>query len=329
MTQERKEGPIEGPDDEVPSLARSVALTTPDADASTRRVRRGDIKRVVVVSSRYKPAGQDVGRAIVTWLERANLEAISDVDGLLDLEQEAKGADLIISVGGDGTMLSTARRLGATQVPTLGVNLGKLGFLAEFYDAELREWIAGRKELDLHVTPRMRLCCRVWDDGGREEVHYALNDAVVNQGIFTRLITVDMQVDGEHAIQYRTDGVVISTPVGSTAYSLSLGGPILTPKLKAFIVTPIAPHALTNRPIVVSGESTLSFRIATPVEQAALVLDGHVALPLEEHSVFEVSRADSDFLLVSSDRRSYYYLLRSKLGWGENPRFRKGQEEEP
>lgn len=291
-----------------------------------QRIERAAIRKVVVVSSPYKPEGQDVARAIVTWLERAGLEAISDIDGQLDLQAAAQGADLAISVGGDGTMLATARRLGEAQVPTLGVNLGKLGFLAEFDEAEVREWIAGRKRLDLRVNPRMRLRCHVWN-GAREHVQYALNDAVVSQGILTRLITIDMKVDGHHAIQYRTDGLVISTPVGSTAYSLSLGGPLVTPGLQAFIVTPIAPHALTNRPIVVSGSSTLRFRLKTQVEEAALVLDGHEQLALDEQCIFEISRAPRDFLLVGSAKRSYYDLLRSKLGWGEAPRYRQGGEE--
>jgi NAD+ kinase len=285
------------------------------------------IKRVVVVSSAYKPEGQDVARAIVTWLERADVEVVQDIEGTLDLAEAGQGADLAISVGGDGTMLSTARRFGESQVPTLGVNLGKLGFLAEFNETEVREWIAGRRELPLQVTPRTRLKCTVWKDG-EETSQFALNDAVVNQGLMSRLITINMSVDDHHAIQYRADGLIVSTPVGSTAYSLSLGGPILAPGLAAFIVTPIAPHALTNRPIVVAGESTLRFRLASHVTEAALVLDGHETLPLSENSIFEIKRAESDFLLVSSAKRSYYYLLRNKLGWGKNPRYRAPSPEQ-
>jgi len=284
------------------------------------------VQRVVVVSSAYKPEGQDVARAIVTWLERAKVEVVQDIEGTKDLAEIGQGADLAISVGGDGTMLSTARRFGESQVPTLGVNLGKLGFLAEFNEAEVREWIAGRRELPLQVTPRMRLKCTVWKNG-EETSQFALNDAVVNQGLMSRLITVNMSVDDKHAIQYRADGLIVSTSVGSTAYSLSLGGPILAPGLEAFIVTPIAPHALTNRPIVVSGTSSLRFRLASPVSEAALVLDGHVNLPLSENSIFEIQRAESDFLLVSSAKRSYYYLLRNKLGWGKNPRYRAPRQE--
>lgn len=285
------------------------------------------IERVIVVSSVYKPEGQDVARAIVTWLERAGVEVVEDIDGTLDLAEAAQGSDLAISVGGDGTMLSTARRFGDSQVPTLGVNLGKLGFLAEFNETEVREWIAGRRKLPLEVTPRMRLKCTVWKDG-EETSQFALNDAVVNQGLMTRLITVNMSVDDHHAIQYRADGLIVSTSVGSTAYSLSLGGPILAPGLAAFIVTPIAPHALTNRPIVVAGGSSLRFKIASPVTEAALVLDGHESLPLSENSIFQIQAAESDFLLVSSTKRSYYYLLRNKLGWGKNPTWRAQERED-
>ena len=292
-----------------------------------RRLSRADIKRVVVIGSRWKPAGQDVARAIVGWLEHAGVEVVVDVDGEQDLAQAIAGADLAISVGGDGTMLSTARRMGPAQVPTMGVNLGRLGFLAEFSEVEVREWIAGRLDLDLAVEPRMRLRSELPAGSGQPpRVFYALNDAVVSQGVLTRLITLEMLVDGVVATTYRADGVIVSTPVGSTAYSLSLGGPILTPGLKAFIVTPIAPHALTNRPIVVAGQSVLELRVASPVGEAGLVFDGHEQVPLREGDRFEVRRASKDFLVVTSASRSYYDLLRSRLGWGERPRLRRDGE---
>lgn len=286
------------------------------------RLVREELKQVVVIGSRYKPAGQDVARAVVTWLERAGIEVIPDIDGDQDLSRVARGADLAISVGGDGTMLSTARRLGPAQVPTMGVNLGKLGFLAEFTEVEVRDWIAGRKELDLGVAKRMRLRCQVIGPDKHPPV-YALNDAVVSQGVLTRLITIDMRVDEHRATRYRVDGLVICSPVGSTAYSLSLGGPIVTPGMKAFIVTPIAPHSLTNRPIIVTGDHKLRFRLETPVREAALVIDGHEAIPIAEGSEFEVRRARRDFLVVTPNERSYYYLLRTKLGWGENPGYQQ------
>lgn len=287
-----------------------------------RRLLREDLKRVLVIASIYKPAAQDVARAVVAWLEQAGIEVLSDFDGTLDLSQVVQGVDLAISVGGDGTMLSVARRMGPAQVPTMGLNLGKLGFLAEFTEREVREWIAGRKDFRLQVKHRMRLRCSVERGGkGKDVTTYALNDAVVAQGVVTRLISLSMRVQKAHAIQYRADGVIISTPVGSTAYSLSLGGPILSPGLKAFIVTPVAPHALTNRPIVISGDQRLQFRIDSPTEEIALVLDGHEHVPLHEGATFSIRRAQRDFLVVSPAERSYYDTLRHKLGWGENPRL--------
>ena len=291
-----------------------------------RRVTREDLKRVVVIGSRWKPASQDVARAVVSWLTHAGIEAVPDFDGELDLVKAIEGADLAISVGGDGTMLSTARRMGPAQVPTMGINLGRLGFLAEFSEVEVRDWIAGRLSLDLVVEARMRLRCQVDGQRGAPEIHYGLNDAVLAQGVLTRLVTIGMRVDGASATTYRADGVIVSTPVGSTAYSLSVGGPILIPGLKAFIVAPIAPHALTNRPIVVSGHSVLEFALESPVEEAGLVLDGHVKVPLREGDRFQVRRAKKDFLVVTSSERSYYDLLRTRLGWGERPRLRSEGE---
>lgn len=245
---------------------------------------------------------------------------------LVDLEQKAdlakKKADIALVLGGDGAILRAARQMGYAQTPALGINLGKLGFLAEFTEEEVTGWLEGKPGLDLEVEPRMRLRCAVRGADG-DRVHFALNDAAVQQGVPTRLMQLDMAVDGRHATQYRADGVVVASPVGSTAYSLSLGGPILTPDVRAMIVTPIAPHALTNRPVVVGGDHVLTFTLRTQHSQGGLVLDGHVVLPLEAGSTFQISRAPVDFLLVTSVARSYYTLLRSKLGWGEVPKWQE------
>jgi NAD+ kinase len=281
-------------------------------------IRRESVKTVVITASSYKPAGQEVARTTAAALEKAGVAVRLDLEGSADLSELGRGAELCISVGGDGTMLSTARRMHKAPIPTIGINTGKLGFLAEFSETELREWFTGRRTLDLRVVPRMMLKCTVHHHG-HEHVRYALNDAVVHQGVMTRLVTIDMYVDGEHATQYRADGLIISTPVGSTAYSLSNGGPILTPGLRAFIVTPLAPHALTNRPIVVAGEHTLRFRLRTPVEEAALVLDGHDKLTIEQDAEFECMRAEQDFPLVRHAERSYYSVLKQKLQWGSAP----------
>jgi NAD+ kinase len=276
------------------------------------------IHSVVITSSSFKPAGQDVARAVSVWFERAGVEVRMDLDGTKELAELGKGSSLCVSVGGDGTMLETARRMHRSPIPTLGINTGKLGFLAEFSEPEIRDWVAGRKQLDLKILPRMMLRCIVRHHG-HEHVKYALNDAVVHQGVMTRLILIDMYVDDEHATQYRADGLIVSTPVGSTAYSLSLGGPILTPGLKAFIVTPIAPHALTNRPIVVAGEHRLRFKLRTPTPEVALVIDGHEKLTLELDAEFECVQGEQAFPLVCHADRSYYSVLKQKLQWGTAP----------
>jgi NAD+ kinase len=152
-----------------------------------------------------------------------------------------------------------------------------------------------------------------------EHVEHALNDLVITQGIPTRLIRIRLSVDGRDATEYFADGLVVSTPVGSTAYSLSLGGPILTPSMRAFTVTPIAPHSLTNRPIVVSGQSVLKAKVLSHANQMAVVLDGQDVRTLDLEDEIEVSAAERPFLLVSHGDRSFFDLLRTKFHWGVPP----------
>jgi NAD+ kinase len=274
---------------------------------------------VVVTSTQYKPTAHPLARAIATKLSDLGVSVILDLLGKLPLAQQAKDADLVISVGGDGTLLATARRLVGTHVPTLGVNLGKLGFLAEHSPEDVQDYLAGKAVNDWRLSPKMMLQLRLHQ--GNSSVYYALNDVMLSQGVMTRLISIDMAVDGQHATQYRADGFVISTPVGSTAYSLSLGGPILSQGLRNFVITPIAPHMLTNRPIVIEGSSNVSFKVHGPVAELALVVDGQERLDLQAGDSFTVCAAPTDFMLVSSGKRSYFDILRHKLGWGEAPKL--------
>jgi NAD+ kinase len=282
------------------------------------------LKRVVVTSSRYKPDAHPLAREVAGRLKGLGAEVLLDLEGTLPLAREAPDAEVVFAVGGDGTLLATARRLVGAAVPTLGVNIGKLGFLAEHSPAELMAYLDGERIEGWRLDPKMMLQVRLED--GQETTRYALNDVIVSQGVMTRLISLDMDVDGQHATQYRADGVVVSTPVGSTAYSLSLGGPILGPGLRAMVVTPIAPHALTNRPIVIEGASRISFEVQSPIRELALVVDGQERLPLKEGDRFAIFAAPTDFILLSSGRRSYFAILRQKLGWGEPPRLREGPD---
>ncbi|MEZ4632260.1 MAG: NAD(+)/NADH kinase [Deinococcales bacterium] len=279
---------------------------------------------VVVASSRYKPQAHPLAQKIIDKLKLMGVEVIEDLQGRLPLADIAQNAKLLICIGGDGTLLSTARRLVGLQVPTIGVNLGKLGFLAEHSAEDLLNYLEGERPQGWRLNPKMMLQV-VLDNPHVPEgniTRYALNDIIIAQGVMTRLLNIDMSVDGQHACQYRADGLVVSSPVGSTAYSLSLGGPILSQGLKTFVITPIAPHVLTNRPIVIEGSSKVSFVVKGAPEQLALVVDGQDRLELSIGERFTIKAAPTDFILISSGKRSYFDILREKLSWGEQPNLR-------
>lgn len=280
-----------------------------------------ELERVAVTSSHYKSSAHPLAEELADTLRAQGAEVLMDLDGTTPLAEVAGELQLVISVGGDGTLLATARRLVGAHVPTLGINLGKLGFLAEHSPEEVRRYLRGETVDGWCLSPKMMLQVQLERADARP--HYALNDLMVSQGVMTRLIDIEMEVDGQHAIEYRADGFVISTPVGSTAYSLSLGGPILTPGLRAFVVTPIAAHSLTNRPIVLSGSSTVRFELQSVSEEVALVLDGQERVDLKLGDRFTVSCAPTDFQLISSGERSYFDILRQKLAWGHPPRLNK------
>ncbi|HEX7002852.1 MAG TPA: NAD(+)/NADH kinase [Trueperaceae bacterium] len=275
--------------------------------------------KVVITSTHYKPRAQELARRLAVSAEKPGVEVVTDLDGVDPLQPLARGAGLVIAVGGDGTLLGTARRLIGCSVPVVGVNLGKLGFLAEHRFEDVLAYLEGSPPDGWRISPKMMLQLTLnGDEGG---AHYALNDVIVSQGVMTRLIDIGMEVNGHHATEYRADGLVISSPTGSTAYSLSLGGPILGQGLRAIAVTPIAPHSLTNRPIVLEGDSEVSFEVLSEIEELALVVDGQERLGLGKGDTFSLRAAPHDLLLVSPGRLSYFDVLRHKLGWGAKPRL--------
>jgi NAD+ kinase len=294
-----------------PSIAAGRAFTTPAAG----------LRRVIVTSTRFKPEAHALAGELTDRLRELGASVELDLDGTMPLGERTHDADVVFSVGGDGTLLGTARRLVGSAAPVVGVNLGKLGFLAEFSADEVREYLDGRTPDDWRINPRIML--QVWLNGGGKPT-FALNDVVVSQGVVARLVNIAMEVDGAHAIQYRADGLVVSTPVGSTAYSLSLGGPIVSQSLRAFVITPLAPHSLTNRPIVVEGGVLVSFRVESDVHELALVVDGQERIDLRRGDRFTIAAAPTDLMLVSSGRHSFFDILRFKLGWGAPPRMREG-----
>lgn len=284
------------------------------------------IRTVGIIS---KPRKEDVAGVVprlLRWLREHGLEYFYDKETgfciqpderCLPREELPARADIIIVLGGDGTLLATARVLGDRQVPILPVNLGGLGFLTsvtleEMYPV-LEQVLAGKHR----ISERLLLQAEVVRDGRTVESHRALNDAVLNKTALARMIEFDLRIDDIYVCSFRADGLILSTPTGSTAYSLSAGGPIVYPVLDAFIITPICPHMLTNRPLVIPDRMTIEVTFRAGEESVFLTIDGQVGVELEENDRVVVRKSSQVLRLVRPARRTYFEILRNKLKWGE------------
>ena len=232
------------------------------------------------------------------------------------LESVAERADLLIVLGGDGTVLASVRALGVHDVCILGINLGHLGFLTDVAPDDVEAALERVFEGQYAVHERARLSVRTLR--GDEVLHdeLVLNDAVFSKGPdVARLIEIEARVDGRPVATYRADGLVVATPTGSTAYNLSAGGPILDPRITGMILTPICPHTLSQRPLVLAGERTLELRVAEN-EDVHLTLDGQIGRPIGEGEVVRVTRSDHPVRFLAVPERDHFRTLRTKLGWG-------------
>ncbi|HYP50346.1 MAG TPA: NAD(+)/NADH kinase [Pyrinomonadaceae bacterium] len=224
--------------------------------------------------------------------------------------------DLIVVLGGDGTMISTARLIGDRSIPVLGINYGALGYLTEFRIEEmfaaLEQILAGNYELDRRVTLRVEHC------RGDETLstNRVLNDVVINKAALARIIELEVWLNGLFVNNFRADGLIVSTPTGSTAYNLSAGGPIVFPTMNAVVVTPICPFTLSNRPIVVPDEAEIELVLKTKNEEVALTLDGQVGFQLQSGDSVKIRKSRTTFNLVQPPNRNYFDVLRDKLRWG-------------
>ena len=254
------------------------------------------------------------GRGVDTLFDAATAAAVGEVGP--SRAELANRCDLIAVLGGDGTFLAVAREVGGRRVPLLGVNLGTLGFLAEVSvdeaEGALERILAG----EMRVEKRMRLAVQVLRDGQPPRLHLALNDVVITKGAISRLIDLATEADGHFVAEYHADGLIVSTPTGSTAYSLSAAGPILLPDVEAFVLTPICPHTLTQRPIVLPDRAVLDIRVARPDEEVQLTIDGQESTSLLEGDRVRVERSPDSVLLVALENRSPFDVLRAKLRWG-------------
>jgi len=284
------------------------------------------IRSVGIVSKPIKDVVCSIVPPLMEWLRERNIAVFTDTETQECIGQLGAGAprqalagkiDLLIVLGGDGTLLSAVRALGGHKVPILPVNLGGLGFLTsvtreEMYPA-LEHVLAGQHRL----SERMMLEAEVWRNGSAIERQTALNDAVVNKAARARMLEFDVFVDRAHVGRYRADGLIIATPTGSTAYSLSAGGPIVHPEVDALLITPICPHMLTNRPLAVPDTARVEIVVAVAGEAAHLTLDGQTGIQLEPDDRVAVTKSSNRVALIRPPEKTYFEVLRNKLRWGE------------
>lgn len=281
--------------------------------------------RLGVVGHRGYTRMPDLLQTVLRLAPELELEVYVEAD-LHDLVPEARPLasphpiDVLMTLGGDGTMLRGARTLGGQQVPILGVNMGRLGFLTSCGGDEMVDALCRYARGDYRAEPRMALDARAIDRRGVERGRwYALNDVVLHKGGFARVVRLAVASNGEAIAAYAADGIVISTPTGSTAYSLSAGGPIVEPTVHSIILTPISPHSLAIRPLVLPPTVAIRIWAEDGPEELLVTVDGQVGTTFAEGEVLEVRSAGRPVLLVRFPGTTYYGRLRTKLGWGAGP----------
>jgi NAD+ kinase len=282
------------------------------------------IQKIGIILKKQDSRVQSISKDIIPWLESRGLGVFVD-RGTADQsaasphnappEQWVKHVDMVAVFGGDGTMLYAARLIGASRVPILGINLGSLGFLTEVKLDEMHEAFELLLSGNYQLEERVLLDVAVIRNGQVCAQYLALNDAVINKGALARIIELEVSVNSQPVLFTRADGLIIATPTGSTAYSLAAGGPILYPTLDAFIIAPICPHTLTNRPVVIPDKVSVTVYLRRGTD-VMLTVDGQVGMPLEPQDCLKIRRAESTLQLVLPFGNTFFKLLREKLRWG-------------
>ena len=282
--------------------------------------------RIGIAAKPTKPEAEPILRKLVAWLREHGREVILDQEAAgicpelgpgLPRADVAATADLVIVLGGDGTLLSVARLIGPRDVPILGVNLGGLGFLTEVTLDELFPTLEAVLRDQYDVSRRLTLTARVLRRGEVVASFEALNDAVITKTALSRIVDLEAHVNGEYVATFRADGLIVSTPTGSTAYCLAAGGPIIYPTLPALVIIPICSHTLTNRPLVVPESAVVEIIQGSAEADVHLTVDGQVGVGLRHRDVVAVQRSARSIPLVKSPKLNYFDLLRTKLKWGE------------
>lgn len=279
----------------------------------------------IIVNPTKTEAFPLIGR-VISWLLEKGVEIVLDssVSDAISMPVEASPpkdipghVDFIVAFGGDGTMLNVAKHFNGVATPLMGIKVGGLGFLTGVTEEEvfstLEEVLAGRHRIER----RMMLSCSViHSDGTKHREQEALNDVVIQRDALERILTLETYVDEEFLASYACDGLIISTPTGSTAHSLSAGGPIVYPEAEAILITPICPHMLTNRPLVLTADQVLRVVVVSQQASPGLMIDGQVAVELHQWDQVIVRKSPFSINLAASSRKSYFELLRTKLNWG-------------
>jgi NAD+ kinase len=288
------------------------------------------IKRIGIVLKPHQPDALKTICDLVTWLGERGIalsagpeverERIEHDTGCpveaVEPEKLASTVDLILVLGGDGTMIATARLMGDQEIPVLGVNYGGLGYLAEFRIEELYTALEAILSGNYRLDQRVMLAVELFRGSSSVTNNRVLNDVVINKSALARIIEIEAYLNQQFVNAFRADGLIISTPTGSTAYNLSAGGPVIFPSMNAVVITPICPFTLSNRPIVVPDDAVIELHLKTEQEDVALTLDGQVGFPLKIEDRVVIRKSRTTFNLVQPMNRNYFDVLRDKLRWG-------------
>ncbi len=284
------------------------------------------MKNIAVFCKHTPSVDTDVVRGLAQWLRQRGLSVFMDRDTAALLGESSEferadipgRADLIIVLGGDGTLLSVARIAHPFDVPVLAVNLGSLGFLTAITLPEIYTTLETVLRKEYELDHRMLLTACVKRNGATVAEYHVLNDVVINKGALARIVNLQVRVNGQYMTAYRADGLIVATPTGSTAYSLSAGGPIIHPSMHALVLCPICPFTLTNRPIVIPDGSVIQVELTSEKEDVRVTLDGQEGCDMFAGDVLEIKKAASSLKLIQLPGKNYYHLLRQKLHWGSN-----------
>jgi len=280
-----------------------------------------DIRRAGVIANSSKEKAPEYAMRLAGWLSERGVDVLFEEEIAAKVNMPgvsgndlASAVDILVVFGGDGTLLMAARLAMGSDVPILGINMGGFGFMTV---VNLDEMLGAMELiLDGKYTTSQRMMLSVSVDGAE---HPALNDVVINRGNLSRMVNLETFVDGKHLSTFKADGLIISTPTGSTAYSLSSGGPIVLPELNSIIINPICPHTLTNRPLVLPPESVIEVIVWTKEGTASVTLDGQDLFILKSGDGVGIRKSKNHINLVESPHRDYLEILRTKLGWGGLP----------